>query len=264
MKIKQQLITPELAREMLAKNTRNRTMNMVYVKKLASEIKAGRWKMNGDTIRFNGNILIDGQHRLEAISMADQSVETLVIDGLESDVFDTIDIGRRRSAGDTLSVGGEINCGRLAATLICIEKYLTKKAHLGSHGHFSNTEVEEILKRHPGARHSVRICDKCMIGMISPSILSACHYLFSLKNSTLADNVVDQLRTGDGLSLGNPIHALRELLIRSARGRLRARNPDPYAFALLIRAWNHIRKGTSATHFKLPPELTAENFPIIA
>jgi hypothetical protein len=47
--------TPELATEVLrAQNPdKNRNLNMAHVHKLAADIKAGRWMLNGETIKFN-------------------------------------------------------------------------------------------------------------------------------------------------------------------------------------------------------------------
>jgi len=57
-------ITPEIAIKMLSKNTSNRPLNQKHIAFLVRDIKAGRWKLNGDAIRFGENALLDGQHRL--------------------------------------------------------------------------------------------------------------------------------------------------------------------------------------------------------
>jgi hypothetical protein len=52
MKATLKTITPQIAREMLEKNTHNRQISKLHVDELVEEIKSGRWKINGDTICF--------------------------------------------------------------------------------------------------------------------------------------------------------------------------------------------------------------------
>ena len=106
MLVELRTITPDIAKEMLLKNTNNRPVSEKHVRRLAKEITEDRWQLNGDTIRFNGTRLVDGQHRLLAVVKSGKAIETLVVDGLESDVFKTIDIGKIRSNGDTLAADG--------------------------------------------------------------------------------------------------------------------------------------------------------------
>lgn len=99
MKITEELITPEMAEQYLTKNTNNfRKLNFNKVKLYASDMRNGRWEYNGDPIRFNNEgILIDGQHRLNAIVMSHTSVKCVVERGVESNI---IDIGFIRTSQD--------------------------------------------------------------------------------------------------------------------------------------------------------------------
>jgi hypothetical protein len=77
------------------------------VARYAREIAAGRWKPNGETIKFTmDGVLLDGQHRLAAVALAGVGIETTVVWGLDPDCFDTIDSGRPRSAADMLAIQG--------------------------------------------------------------------------------------------------------------------------------------------------------------
>lgn len=100
-------ITPDIAREYLNRNTSNRCVTQSMVNFYAREMQCGRWQFNGDSIRFdsNGN-LIDGQHRLLAIIKSGVSLDMLVISGLDSKSFLTIDQGKKRSVGDCFSISG--------------------------------------------------------------------------------------------------------------------------------------------------------------
>src|SRR5687768_7089981 len=118
-------IDPDTAELLLSKNLGNRPINIQRVAKLAEEMAAGRWVFNGDAIRFNGNGLVDGQHRLKAVIKSGVSIDTLLVEGLDHNVFPTIDTGKPRSAADTLATAGESRCKSTAATLKLVDRYLT-------------------------------------------------------------------------------------------------------------------------------------------
>lgn len=99
-------ITPQLAKEMLADNAvGQRNPSAVTIDRYESDMLVGAWKFAGDPIRYNeaGN-LIDGQHRLAAISVGEVDVLNMVITGLDPDIMSAIDTGRRRSLPDLLNI----------------------------------------------------------------------------------------------------------------------------------------------------------------
>ena len=81
-------ITPELAAKYLKQNTDNyRKLSRSVVKRYAEDILAGRWEINGETIVFNEDgVLVNGQHRLAAIIMANRAIVTIVVRGVSRDV----------------------------------------------------------------------------------------------------------------------------------------------------------------------------------
>jgi Ca2+-binding EF-hand superfamily protein len=122
MKTQATLITPELAKQLLEKNTSNRKLSLPHVRDYSNQMKSGKWKVNGDTIRLSkNNVLLDGQHKLHAIIRSGVSVELVMVTDLEDDVFDTIDTGKSRNASDILSIYGSKNSTTLAAG---VKKYL--------------------------------------------------------------------------------------------------------------------------------------------
>ena len=259
MKAELKTITPAIAQTMLEKNTGNRAINRLHVENLAKEMKFGRWKVNGDTICLNASRLIDGQNRLLAVLLSGVTIQSFVIEGLPSDVFDTKDVGKRRSAGDTLGVQGEINAYRLAATLILVDKYMTGRADK-SVG-YSNTEIAELLAKYPEARQSLQTSHKTN-GLIAPSLLDACHYLFSRKDAVLADEFVEKVIRGTGLEEGKPWYVLRERLMKNSISK--AKLSKTYVMALCIKAWNHARAGTKVRILRWREEGdSVEQFPIV-
>ena len=244
---------------MLENNAGNRPLNMNHVKVLAREMSGGRWKVNGDTICLNSDRLIDGQHRLSAVIESGVTIETLVVEGLPSDVFDTKDVGKRRSAGDTLAVRGEIDGKNLAAALVVIDRYMTGRVNCVVR--YTNTEIEELLEKYPEARRSVRVCHKSK-KLVPPSTLSGCHYLFARKDEEAADEFVRALRTGIGLEEGEPVYILRERLMQNSIAK--AKLSQPYVMAIIIKAWNHHRAGTKVRFLRYREEGDhPETFPMV-
>ena len=258
MKVKLTSITPSLAEEMLKKNMGNRPLNILHADKLAKEMVSGRWKVNGDTICLNGDRIIDGQHRLHAIIQSGITCEILVVDGLDYDVFDTKDVGKRRSPGDTLGARGEKNACRLAAALVLIDKYVTGRIEKSVA--YSNTEMEELLMKYPAARFSIQT-NNSVKGLLTPAVLDACHYIFSRKDPVMADMFVDKVMRGTDLSEGSPWYVLREKLVNNSLAK--AKLNKSYLMALCIKAWNHSRTGTTVKVLKYAQDgINSEAFPI--
>ncbi len=259
MKPELKIITPEIAVKMLQSNTANRALTESHIATLAKEMRSGCWKVNGDMIRANvDGVIIDGQHRLHAVVRSGVTIQSWVMDGLPNDVFDTIDVGKRRSSGDTLGCRGEKNSHRLAAALVMIDKYMTGRVE--KNVIYSNTEVEALLAKYPEARDSVRpIAAK---GLLLPSVLDACHYLFARKCPVMAEIFMDRIFRGIGLEQGDPWHVLRERLIANSLSH--SKLSKALAMALVIRAWNYARAGKRIT--KLQINLTdgrLAEFPVI-
>lgn len=247
MKITLQKITPELAALWLENNAGNRAISIAHVDRLKKEIVSGRWKVNGDAIRISktGRVL-DGQHRLTAIVKSGMEIDSLVLYDVDDNVFDTIDIGKRRSAGDTLGCIGEKNSYRLAAALILVDKYHTGTIEKGVT--YSNGEILELLEKYPDVRDYIHTVIRG-VSLMPPAVIDACHYLFSRKDKTMADAFIQKLLRGSELDARDPVYVLRERLIQNSVSK--AKLTKAHLFALCIRAWNHARSGNKINHLKL-------------
>ena len=99
-------ITPAMAAEMLTRNLNNRPISKPYVRMLADEIKSGNWETTNQGIGFSVNgTLIDGQHRLAAIVLANIPASVIVVTGLPSNT-NAVDGNRKRSTSNRLVMGG--------------------------------------------------------------------------------------------------------------------------------------------------------------
>tara|TARA_Y100000589_G_scaffold303291_1_gene315530 strand:- start:27 stop:863 length:837 start_codon:yes stop_codon:yes gene_type:complete len=102
-------IRPEMALRWLEiSNTNNRKVSDQHVHRLARDMSEGKWRLTHAGIAFDSNgILLDGQHRLWAITMAGVTVEMYVWRNVAPEVLMTIDCGKTRSMADILNIAGK-------------------------------------------------------------------------------------------------------------------------------------------------------------
>jgi hypothetical protein len=109
-------ITPAVATELLERNEVNRTLQRKRVEMYASDISAGRWTLNGESIvvALTGD-LIDGQHRCHAVVKAGKSIKSVVVRGVKAETQQQIDQGASRSVSDVLRMRGVPNSAATAS-----------------------------------------------------------------------------------------------------------------------------------------------------
>lgn len=101
MRLAPEKITPEKAREYLKMSAGNRRLRKSNIQALARDIKAGKFQETHQGIAFDTNSrLIDGQHRLHAIILANKPVTLLVTRGAMPTSKFVIDNNAPRDACD--------------------------------------------------------------------------------------------------------------------------------------------------------------------
>jgi hypothetical protein len=101
-------ITPEIAKQWLDVNSRNRKLHNPTVRRLTAAIRRGEWMSDctdGIGLASNGAV-VNGQHRLEAVIEADTAVEALVVRNVSPDVIKVIDMGLHRNFAQILQIDG--------------------------------------------------------------------------------------------------------------------------------------------------------------
>ena len=101
-------VTPTMALNWLENaNSHNRNVSDAYAARLARDIKEDRWLLTHEGIAFDRNgVLLDGQHRLWAIVLADKPVRLYVWQGITTDALMAINNGKPRAAADILTLAG--------------------------------------------------------------------------------------------------------------------------------------------------------------
>jgi hypothetical protein len=144
MKVSVELITPEIASEILSFNTRNRKLRQSVVDRYAAEMKAGRWLETHQGIAINcDGTLLDGQHRLAAIVQSGIAQKMVVTRSVPSSSQIAMDDHAKRSPSDSIS----LDRGTLVtSTVVAIARAVTR-ASTGDNTAISTQEAAEVIDK---------------------------------------------------------------------------------------------------------------------
>lgn len=258
-------VTPKMAQRWLERMAPNRNLNKRRVQQYAADMKAGRWKVNGETIKISRlEEISDGQHRLQASIEADTAFRTWVVFDVDPDAMDTIDTGKARSLADVLQIGGEKHTRTLAAAVRLLHHYHAGdlRATGGAAASISHPQLEETLERHPFLREAVETVRKSP--KIQPAAaIAAAYCLAHERDKTRAAEWIEAVLWGENLTRTSPVYLLRERLLapRSATTeQLRA----AVVMALAIKSFNAFRAGKTLNQLAWRTEgKHAEDFPTV-
>lgn len=263
------LITPEMANKYLKRNVKNRNLNMNHVKKLAQEIKSGRWVLNGVPIQFNDKgELINGQHRLNAIIVANIAIQLLVITGVSDPrAFDTIDQNSLvRGAHTILQLKGIPNATRMvsiAKKLMLWDQTEDKSAFTILAGKaLSTVEIADYYEEHQDditfiydLMKDAKILNVCKAYSAVFTALIIC-YRYN-ENDTFT--FIEKFKTGAGLTENSPILLLREKLLH-VNTKDSGRRWELEVMAMIIKSFNDHAAGRSRRLLRW--NLENEKFPV--
>lgn len=264
-------VDPAMARRVLSKNTHNRPLTELHIRRLMDEMKSGRWKYNGEAIKWSSNdVLLDGQHRLTALSrMPDDfpAIPFLVVRGLSPDSQDTMDQGRKRSAGDQLNLDGLTRDADSKVVAGAIRVYIEWRDGLlftnRNANQITNTAVIEWAHTHTVEMSIMKAVLNTEMRRVKarPSITLAVLLQFHLIDGEAAREFCDGLYTGAGLAAGNPILTLRDRLDRIREQGIKTSDRDYIAFFVV--AWNAWRQDRKLSKFQRPAggSWTRDSFP---
>jgi hypothetical protein len=237
-------ITPQLATDLLKRNHRNRGLRDRAVNDYARDMASGNWVINGEAIKLatNGDVL-DGQHRLHAITKAARPIDMFVVIGLTPEAQETMDSGRKRSTGDVLSLRTEENATTLAAILRRVWAWQQDDRRFKGRQTPTTAECTALLTAHPELRRSAEIATRTRHAFphIPQSVLGTAHFLFNAIDPDECAWFFQRLGDGAELPAGHPILALRSR-VTSERAEAARLSEDRF-MAYLTRTWNAVRDG---------------------
>lgn len=256
-------VTPDLAEKWLTNNTHNRRVRESAVLGYARDMESGRWAENGESIKFAADgTLLDGQHRLTAVTLAKVSLPMLVVTGLKTAAQETMDDGRKRTLADALTLRGETNAVATAAII--------RRAHMWTQGVYrnvgakppTNQESLNFFEQHPELRRSAQIAVQVRTAIPLPgSVAGLTHWLFSQIDTGDAAEFFHLLISGAIVPETHPVLILRKRVQSEADkpGRV----PEDHMLAFVIKAWNAYRDGEQLTFLRYKPGgAQPEKFPM--
>lgn len=228
-----------MAQKMLESNVNNRKLAENIVAQYTRDMSNDQWKLNGETIKISkSGVLLDGQHRLHACIRSNKDFDVMLVEGLDDEVFDTIDTGKKRTAGQIISIAGYEHANLLASSIRLINLYERKALKPTKGGHAKNLTASEIvdwINAHTfiieAAKEGKRLEKIC-----NGSAATAAYYLMYLKNYVTTCKYFTDIHSGENLSAGDPALAVRNRMF--AKGK----NFNSFEqLVVLIRGWNAIR-----------------------
>lgn len=241
-------ITPEVARQMLVFNTKNRRVNPEHVTYLSGVMQRGEWVVNGETIAFaDDGSMLDGQHRLLAVIDSSVSIETLVMRNLSAAARDVTDTQMTRRLSDQLAIEGYERTIFLASAVNNLHRFTGAEIRQGLANKPSPHQALRRLTEAPELQESVALVSPLPreIGFGPVGVLATMHFLFRRVDPAPTEDFFGRLLDGVGLSRGDPVLHLRNRFITESRKARRHRELKPHNVAYLtIVAFNHRRAGT--------------------
>lgn len=255
-------ITPQLAGEMLERNTSNRPLNEKRAKTYARDMRSGSWQLNGESLKFSRNgLLLDGQHRLRAVQMAERTVPMLVVFGLNDAAQATMDMGAKRSVSDILRMRGVKNCTKASSFAQGDMRWCRfgPLAAFQSGGSFTLTAATALdwyeahaVEIDMASSPSKRLYE-AMNHTVKQTTAGVLWLQFHRLDVDDADAFFERLIKGVSSDERDPILVLRNRLMRSATDRDAIHQLPQYKAALIVKAWNLYRTGGTCETLQWSP-----------
>lgn len=220
--MKVEKINREVALKYLESNAYNRKIVRANVDFIKNEINSGRFMMNGQPIIFDSNgLLLDGQHRLVAVSETDKEIEVLVVRGIDRDSFKTIDTGRNRKSSDVLSIEGVSYSTTLSSAVNRILHKFHQSRTVSKTGAVKNSN-SEILKFYQDNKEELdnyanftTSLYSSEVKIIPPAVTTAMMFLLSRENKNKARSFIREIYTGKKETDDESALSLRKRLINN-------------------------------------------------
>jgi hypothetical protein len=245
-------VTPSLAGKWLeAGKGIQRNLMSSYVTALAAQMRRGEWKSSTHqsiAITAEGRIL-DGQHRLAAVVMADLTVEMLVAFNADPNTFDVVDGGRPRTAANILQIMGIQNAAVISAAAKFVLSYDKVKGIWSGPAYQAELSKPMIgqfaMENADGFAEALKVSGPVRrVLHLKPAGLLAVAFMILRKErdaGVMREEFFQGLLTGEELHRGDPRLAVRKMYGTS---RLDKRtDAAQYQMAVLLKAWNAFVQG---------------------
>jgi hypothetical protein len=255
-------VTPEIALSILTnKNCKNRNISKANLRNLTNAMLNGEWKLTNQGISFDrdGNLL-DGQHRLQAIVESEVTCTMLVGKNMNPAIFNCIDTGKARTAGDTLDIAGSTNGKTIAAAVKMVSFYKDSPDHSWStHYKPSHETIRQsyLLDQDLYEEAAITVRDKARQArhLLPASIVVAFYVLATHKGwpARKIDFFLDKVYIGASLKPDDVCLSFRNQL--SAREyKRRGASSQRYLLNAFIKCFNINASHTPTERFRAPQD----------
>lgn len=242
-------ITPKKAAEYLENLLADqRNVREGWVKSLAEDMRAGRFRLSCDCIVLVNGKLANGQHRLWAVVESNTPQPFILMRTDDEELYKVLDCGKSRSVADVVHVAAAGQCAAVGNLALGYQrKYLTplswkKKNSRVELINFVEANVEKLNR-------AVRIAS-CLThnhqNLIAKSATAAFEFLCEQMHGQRSEEFLNHVYSGDLQE--SVCWTLRE---RFTKARLDSQLPMPpqMGLALFIKAFNSHYTGIKVTKF---------------
>ena len=246
-------ISPTVARHILILyNKKNRPLSGMMKRVHDAPFSS----VTGDTIKFTkSGDLADGQHRLDLCKETGKPLVTHVVFGIEDDVFDILDQGKRRTVADALHVSGVLYAGPTAGAARWMLALTREDGHGGKLNHmsvgaYSVRDMHRfILIEHPTltewAPTGLKLA-KAVPGWSSAMLQAVLYLIAQRAGKKNAGQFAADWMTGVRIGRNTVFDALAKRIIELRAGNRHI--PTQIRAALVIIAWNHWQADIQPTY----------------
>jgi hypothetical protein len=251
-------VTPELAEKWLAEsNTVNRKLDKGHVNRLAQALKDGTYQTTPQGISFSpAGDLIDGHHRLSAVSLSRVAQQMVVFYGVDPKTFIVFDsISKGRSLSDIVRTTGlsASNSAQVAASYRLLANWQSEKGSTGTASQLSSAQLMTIHEKNPEVIAAVPSAMKVSksSGIPAPVIAVAMHLTSTERSDIDSSEFFRSLELGANLNTDSPILAMRNFVMKKRSTKTRV-NPTEWLQATL-KSWVAWVDGRPMSILRLSP-----------
>lgn len=233
------------APELLSRSTGNRKKSMDNIDQIADAMSRGAFRAdNGETLKIGSSgALLDGHHRLYAVIKADVAIEFLVLINVPDETKLKMDIGKRRSASNSLEmnrgVGSDVSLQAAGALRMISHMF---DHNLGYTKGISNDRTIELFDRFPqvGASAPITGFSRELLGPATALFLRT---VFNAVDPALCNEFFAIIEaTG---AAGHPFQVLRDRLVAASSGKGKEKLSRRALLGTVLRAWAMRLSGTT-------------------
>lgn len=254
--MKVEKITPEIAKDLLEKNTSNRKVKEHHIRSLSEQMKKGQWQLNGETIIISKDgTILDGQHRLMSVVKSGESINSYVVYGVDDNAKNTIDTGVSRGPADILAINGYQNSTLLAKVVRNVILFRSKMFSTLEYSRGQKVSSQDILNFlivEPQIANCFSFPTKTggkTFNIISRADLAFYWYIFKDINEFLATTFVNNIVHG-APEIECVTNQLRNRLIQDKLSKF-AKLPSHIKTKMVFKAWDRFYKNIKVKNFSL-------------